>query len=97
MDPAQAPDNHKATNSKSDVTTTLVKEEEVVVDERTAESGTWLIVAKAVRLYLKNHETAMHCGSDALPALNAKITEALNDACGRAKLNGRRTIKRCDF
>ena len=65
-------------------------------EEKTAE-GTWLIVAKAVRMHLKNHEVAMHCGSDALPALNAKVTELINDAITRSQSNGRKTIKASDF
>jgi len=61
------------------------------------ESGTWLIVAKAVRMHLKNHEVSMHCGSDALPALNAKLADLIKDAIGRAQTNGRKTLKACDF
>ena len=65
-------------------------------DEKSSE-GNWLIVAKAVRVHLKNNETAMHCGSDALPALNAKVAELINDAIARSKSNGRKTIKASDF
>ena len=67
------------------------------VDEKPPESGTWLIVAKAVRSHLKASETSMHCGSDALPALNAKLADMIRDAVLRASLNGRKTIKACDF
>lgn len=66
-------------------------------DSKTLESGTWLIVAKSVRMYLKNNETAMHCGADALPALNAKLADLLRDAMQRAQCNGRKTLKACDF
>ena len=66
-------------------------------DSKAPESGTWLIVAKAVRQYLKNNETAMHCGADALPALNAKLADLLRDAMQRAQQNGRKTLKGCDF
>lgn len=66
-------------------------------EERGPESGTWLIVAKAVRMHLKNHEVSMHCGSDALPALNAKLADLIKDAIGRAQTNGRKTLKACDF
>lgn len=66
-------------------------------DVKTPESGSWLIVAKAVRMHLKSHETAMHCGSDALPALNAKLADIIRDAIVRAQNNGRKTLKACDF
>ena len=56
-----------------------------------------LIVAKAVRTLLKNHTTPIHLGSDALPALNAKVTELIYDAIGRALSNGRKTLKNSDF
>ena len=66
-------------------------------EEKGPESGTWLIVAKAVRMHLKSHEVSMHCGSDALPALNAKLADLIKDAIGRAQTNGRKTLKACDF
>lgn len=65
--------------------------------QQPTESGTWLIVAKAVRTHLKQHQTAMHCGSDALPALNAKLADLVAEAINRAQANGRKTIKACDF
>jgi hypothetical protein len=66
-------------------------------DTKAPETGTWLIVAKAVRMHLKNNETSMHCGADALPALNAKLADMLRDAMQRAQCNGRKTLKGCDF
>ena len=71
--------------------------EEAEREDRTPETGTWLIVAKAVRSHLKNHELSMHCGADALPALNAKLVELINDAIQRASANGRKTLKQSDF
>lgn len=68
-----------------------------VCEEKMPETGTWLIVAKAVRQHLKNHETSMHCGSDALPALNAKLADIIREAIARAHANGRKTLKGCDF
>uniref|UniRef100_A0A6C0BZR0 Uncharacterized protein n=1 Tax=viral metagenome TaxID=1070528 RepID=A0A6C0BZR0_9ZZZZ len=70
---------------------------ETIEDMKTPESGSWLIVAKAVRMHLKSHETAMHCGSDALPALNLKLADMIQGAIVRAKSNGRKTLKACDF
>jgi histone H3/H4 len=64
---------------------------------KTPETGSWLIVAKAVRQHLKNHEISMHCGSDALPVLNAKLADLLREATARAHANGRKTLKGCDF
>lgn len=56
-----------------------------------------LIVAKAIRVLLKSHSTPIHLGSDALPALNAKVTELIYEAIGRALANGRKTLKNSDF
>jgi|APCry1669189000_1035189.scaffolds.fasta_scaffold00739_5 hypothetical protein len=66
--------------------------------EKTGEPGSWLIVAKTVRGLLKsNPSAAMHCGSDALPALNAKVVELIQEAIARAVANNRKTLKSCDF
>lgn len=72
-------------------------EGDALCEGKTPDTGTWLVVAKAVRLHLKNHETVMHCGSDVLPALNAKLAELIREAIVRAQQNGRKTIKACDF
>ena len=68
-------------------------EGEKIVGENTGA----LVVAKAVRTLLKNHTTPMHCGSDALPALNSKIQDIIYEAIGRALANGRKTLKNSDF
>ena len=65
--------------------------------EEGEEDSKALVVAKAVREYLKNNETPMHCGADALPALNAKLADLLRDSIRRAQQNGRKTLKGCDF
>lgn len=57
----------------------------------------YLIVAKSVRTFLKNLPTSCHCGADALPTLNTKVTEMLIEASQRAHSNGRKTIKSSDF
>ena len=57
----------------------------------------YLIVAKSVRTFLKSLPTACHCGADALPTLNTKVTELLMEASTRAHANGRKTIKSSDF
>ena len=57
----------------------------------------YLIVAKSVRTFLKNLPTACHCGADALPTLNQKVTEMLCEASQRAHANGRKTLKSSDF
>ncbi len=92
---ASAPSEGKecgASAKEMPATASMDCEEKVV-----PETGTWLIVAKAVRMHLKNHEHSMHCGADALPALNAKLSEMINDAVQRAVSNGRKTLKQCDF
>lgn len=66
--------------------------------EKAEAAGTqFLIVAKSVRTFLKNLPQACHCGADALPTLNQKVTELLIEASMRAHLNGRKTLKICDF
>lgn len=64
--------------------------------ERKDSSGS-LIVAKAVRQLLKSEPTALNLGSDAMPALNTKVTELIYEAIGRALSNGRKTLKKSDF
>ena len=71
--------------------------EEVCEGERKEAIGSSLIVAKAIRVLLKSHSTPIHLGSDALPALNAKVTELIYEAIGRALANGRKTLKNSDF
>jgi hypothetical protein len=65
--------------------------------EKASEPSNWLVVAKTVRGLLKAHPASMHCGSDALPALNSKVSEIINEAIGRALANGRKTLKNSDF
>jgi histone H3/H4 len=65
--------------------------------ESGGEDSEGLVVAKAVRQYLKNNETPLHCGGDALPALSGKVAGLLRDAARRAQQNGRKTLKGCDF
>ena len=77
-----------------------VKTEVPVPEESPEEKGdpqSWLIVAKAVRITLKNHSPSMHCGADALPALNSKLLDIIQGAMARAERNGRKTLKACDF
>jgi len=65
--------------------------------EKQEGGSSWLVVAKTVKTMLKSYPTPMHCGADALPALNAKISELINEAVGRALANGRKTLKNSDF
>jgi hypothetical protein len=67
------------------------------VEEGEVAAGSALVVAKAVRTLLKNHPTPMHCGGDALPALNSKVSDIIFEAMGRALANGRKTLKSSDF
>jgi hypothetical protein len=57
----------------------------------------WLIVAKSVRQLLKNLPNGVHCGADALPAVNAKLHCILIEAATRAHENGRKTLKASDL
>ena len=67
------------------------------VDKADAGTQHYLIVAKSVRNFLKNLPKSCHCGADALPTLNAKVTEMLIEAAERAHSNARKTIKSSDF
>ena len=64
-------------------------------EHQDSESGSWMIVAKSIKMFLKQNN--VHCGSDALPALNASLAQSLQSAVKRAQANGRKTIKGCDF
>lgn len=76
-----------------DVATSPVEE-----SDKTGEPGTWLIVAKTVRGLLKSNPAyPMHCGSDALPALNARVVELIQEGMARAVANNRKTLKSADF
>ena len=67
------------------------------IEEEKKESSGSLIVAKAVRNILKTHTTPMNMSADALPSLNAKVSEIIYEAIGRATANGRKTLKNSDF
>lgn len=95
-----APKGKKRAASKGpeDATGATPAMEEATEGEKVAgETSGSLIVAKAVRTLLKNHTTPIHLGSDALPALNAKVTEMIYEAIGRSLANGRKTLKNSDF
>ena len=95
-----APKGKKRAASKGpeDTTGATPAMEEATEGEKVAgETSGSLIVAKAVRTLLKNHTTPIHLGSDALPALNAKVTEMIYEAIGRSLANGRKTLKNSDF
>ena len=95
-----APRPVQATSSDSNESAPGVKEsksQRSAALEEGEEDSKALVVAKALREHLKNNETPMHCGADALPALNAKIADLLRDAMHRAQKNGRKTLKGCDF
>jgi len=86
---SKGPDDHSCANPAAD---------EVMDGEKAVgETAGSLVVAKAVRTLLKNHTTPIHLGSDALPALNAKVTELIYEAIGRSLANGRKTLKNSDF
>ena len=97
---SETPGAVQATSSDSNESAPGVKEsksQRSAALEEGEEDSRALVVAKAVRQYLKSNEATMHCGADALTALNAKLTELLRDAMQRAQENGRKTLKGCDF
>ena len=56
-----------------------------------------LLVATAVRAFLKGLPTPMACGDEVLEAVNAKLKILLKEAAMRATGNGRKTLKVCDL
>ena len=56
-----------------------------------------VVVATAVRAFLKELPTPMACGEEALAAINTKVKVLLTDAAMRATGNGRKTLKVCDL
>lgn len=77
-------------------------------EEPTGETGTTddkpetggvssMVVAKAVKGFLKNYPTPMNVGGDVIRALNAKVADDLVLAANRALGNGRKTIRAVDL
>jgi len=97
--PAAPKCKKRAASKGPDETSGTAAPTEVAVEgEKTVgETPGTLVVAKAVRTLLKNQTTPIHLGSDALPALNAKVTELIYEAVGRSLANGRKTLKNSDF
>jgi histone H3/H4 len=56
-----------------------------------------LIVAKAVREYLKQLPVPAICGAEMLGAVNAKLQSLLAEAASKAHENGRKTLKPSDL
>ena len=56
-----------------------------------------LVVAKAVRGFLKELPAQMICGAEMLSAINATLQSLLLEAASRAHDNGRKTLKPADL
>jgi len=56
-----------------------------------------LVVAKAVRDFLKGLPAPVKCGAEAISALDAKLRTVLLEAVSRAEGNGRKTLKPIDL
>jgi hypothetical protein len=56
-----------------------------------------IVVAKAVRDFLKGLPTPVKCGAEAISALDAKLRIMLLEAVSRAEGNGRKTLKPVDL
>jgi len=56
-----------------------------------------LIVAKAVRDFLKGLPTPVKCGAEAMSALDAKLRTVLLEAVSRAQGNSRKILKPLDL
>jgi hypothetical protein len=61
-----------------------------------AEDGT-LIIAKAVREYLKGLPNPVNCSAEALAMINTRLQRLLLEAAGRTYDNGRKTLKASDL
>ena len=71
-------------------------EAEEPVERQPAENGT-LIIAKAVREYLKSLPNPVNCSTEALAVINIKLRNLLLEAAGRTRDNGRKILKVSDF
>ena len=56
-----------------------------------------LVVAKAVRDFLKNLPLPVKCGAEVLSAIDMKLRRVLLEAVSRAQENGRKTLKPADL
>ena len=54
-----------------------------------------LVVASGVKDAIKKEE--MNCGGDFVEALDKVIESKITQACGRAKANGRKTVRADDL
>ena len=56
-----------------------------------------LVVAKAVRDFLKSLPLPVKCGAEVLSAIDVKLRRVLLEAACRAQENGRKTLKPIDL
>ena len=70
------------------------KSEEPAKRQRADDS---LIIAKAVREFLKGAPTPVSCSAEALVAINQRLQCILLEAVGRTYDNKRKTLKACDL
>ncbi len=54
-----------------------------------------LVVASKVKDAIKEEDC--NTASDVVDALSAKVAKMIKDAASRAKENGRKTVRACDF
>jgi len=64
--------------------------------QRASEEGS-LVVAKAVREYLKGLPNPVNCSAEALAMINTKLQCILLEAAGRSHDNGRKTLTASDL
>ena len=61
------------------------------------ESDSKLVVAKAVRAFLKGLPLPVKCGAEVVSAIDDKLRRVLLEAASRAQENGRKSLKPADL
>ena len=56
-----------------------------------------LVVAKAVRAFLRGLPLPVKCGAEVISAIDAKLRHVLLEAASRAQENGRKSLKPADL
>jgi hypothetical protein len=61
------------------------------------DSDSKLVVAKAVRAFLKGLPLPVKCGAEVITAIDDRLRRLLLEAASRAQDNGRKTLKIADL
>ena len=76
----------------------VIAEDLAITDSQNATAAPdCVIVVSAVRSFLKGLPEPVHCGADAMVAINAKLIRVLEEAAWRARAEGRSTLMMHDI